>query len=73
MSWKSGSSIFADIVTALKEHIEDDDLRELVYFDLIHVFESHDCDTLYECLGEDAAFDEAYYELNPDTGESEEE
>ena len=65
MGWSHGSAVFSDIISALKEHIEDDELRVLVYFDLISAFENADCDNLNECLGEDPSFDEAYYELNP--------
>ena len=66
MSWNKGSMIFSEIISVLKENISDEDIRKDVYIDLIAVFEDADCDTLYECLNEDSAFDSAYEKLNPD-------
>lgn len=69
MSWSSGSRIFAEIIETLKESVPDYETRVEVYNKLIEVFESNNCDTLYECLEEDRAFDDAYFELHPDEDE----
>lgn len=66
MGWASGSSMFGEIIEFLQETIEDDDVRKELYMGLIDIFENRDCDTLYECKGEDEAFDEAFEELHPD-------
>jgi hypothetical protein len=68
-SWTSGSELLSDIIDILKTKVEDDQLREDIYIDLINAFEDFDCDVIYECLGEDIAFDAAYnliYEGDPD-------
>lgn len=66
MGWSSGSRMFGEIIEFLQETIEDDDLRKDLYIGLIEIFENFDCDTLYECKGEDDAFDEAFEELYPE-------
>lgn len=65
MGWSSGSRLFSEMIEVLVEKVEDDSVRKDLYTDLIDVFENHDCDNLHECLGEDDAFDEAWYELYP--------
>ena len=70
MSWSSGSRLFSEIIHTLKETVPEYETRVEIYNSLIEVFESHDCDTLYECLEEDRAFDDAYFELHPDEEES---
>ena len=67
MSWKSGSELFDKIIQILGDNIYDYDTRESIYLQLISAFEEIDCDTLYECLEQDKAFDAAYkqiYEIN---------
>jgi hypothetical protein len=66
MSWKSGGGIFYEIILTLKETVPEYQTRIDVYSKLIEIFKEHDCDTLYECLDEDLAFDDAYFELHPD-------
>ena len=66
MSWSSGSIIFSEIIHTLKESVPEYETRVEIYNNLIEVFENHDCDTLHECLDEDRAFDDAYFELHPD-------
>jgi hypothetical protein len=66
MSWKSGGGIFYEIILTLKETVPDYQTRVEVYSKLIEIFKERDCDTLYECLDEDLAFDDAYFELHPD-------
>jgi len=66
MSWASGSGLFVEIISVMKNKLDDDDLRQSLYYDLIELFENYDCDTLDECRGEDKAFDAAYTEYVED-------
>lgn len=67
MGWASGSRVFGEIIEFLQDVVEDDETRKEIYIGLIEIFESTaDCDTLYECKGEDDAFDEAFEELYPE-------
>lgn len=66
MGWASGSSLMEEIVTALKSEFADDvKARKRVYKRLIKAFEDHDCDTLDEAIGTDAAYDEVYNKMYP--------
>lgn len=60
MSWSSGSVMFSAIVEAMKENVEDSEVREVIYNILIDVFEDYHCATLDECVGSDYAFDNVY-------------
>lgn len=60
MSWSSGSEIFSEIIESIKTVVDYDE-RVNIYEALILVFEDRDCDTLEECIEEDLAFEEAYY------------
>jgi len=72
MGWGSGSAIMESIIQRLKPKrnkiyqgmfvLDAQDVYEV----LIKEFEDADCDTLNECLGVDAIFDEVYHRLNPD-------
>ena len=62
MGWNSGSRVADDLIKALSETVEDDYVREEFYKKMIEIFEDHDCDTLDECVGVDAAFDSAFEE-----------
>jgi hypothetical protein len=66
MSWSSGSRLFSEVISAIKENVEDEGTREIIYLALIPVFEAEDCDTLDECLGEDYPFDLAYAASYPE-------
>lgn len=57
MGWASGSFLFEEIITILKEHVPSSARRVKIYEGLIKAFEAEDCDTLEECLGRDKAFD----------------
>jgi hypothetical protein len=65
MGWSSGSRLFSEIIEVIQEHVESDVLRTEIYKGLITAFETADCDTLDECIGEDESFDNAWEELNP--------
>lgn len=69
MGWASGSRLASDLIDALSEIVDDDTTRQAIYARMIEIFEDHDCDTLDECCGIDAAFDEAWEEYT-DTSES---
>jgi len=62
MGWASGSRLASELIEALAEIVDDDDVRQTFYSRMIEIFEDHDCDTLDECCGIDAAFDEAFDE-----------
>lgn len=66
MGWASGSVLMSDIIATLQDHIDDDDLRAEIYIDIINAFEAADADTLDECLDEDPAFENAYYDVHPE-------
>lgn len=66
MSWSSGSELMSSVIFALS-HVKDSAVRRGVYAVLIPAFEDMDCDTLDECRGEDAAFDAALNDANPDS------
>lgn len=67
MSWSSGSEIFTGLIDVLKDKVDDLPLREEIYQVMIPLFEEQDCDTLYECVGADKAFDNVYTRLYPET------
>lgn len=66
MGWASGSRLFGAVITSLKQHVDDEESRQAIYFDLIQDFEDEDWDTQDECKDEDPAFDAALRELHPD-------
>jgi hypothetical protein len=63
MGWSTGSEIMDKVIS----QAEDLGYEEsLAWFSiLIKIFEDYDCDTLGECLGQDVAFDDAYFLVNP--------
>ncbi len=65
MGWGSGSRLMSDVISAMGEGEVAPTARVKVYGILIDAFENQDCDTLDECLGEDPAYDEAYFGLHP--------
>lgn len=72
MGWASGSKVFSEIIQVLLETVENDETRKEIYAGLIEIFEdTADCDTLYECKGEDTAFDKVFNELYPEDEEEE--
>lgn len=48
MGWATGSAILSDIVDSLKTHLDDVEIRQAVYVELIQLFEAYDCDTMDE-------------------------
>jgi hypothetical protein len=69
MGWSSGSRVADDLIKALSETVDDDYVREAFYKKMIEIFEDHDCDTLDECCGVDAAFDSAFEEFTDVSGD----
>lgn len=65
MGWASGSSLFSEVISAIKPRISDVTLRKEIYKDLINAFENSDWDTQDECMGEDEAYDAALVEVHP--------
>ena len=66
MGWSRGSTIFDDIIDALLEAEVDDSQREIIYTRLIDTFQSHDCDTLFECTKKDDVFDKTLKQIDAD-------
>jgi hypothetical protein len=60
MGWASGGRLFSSLISTMKEHVKDDEMRTAIYADMIRAFEDEDCDTLYECEEEDPAFAKAF-------------
>lgn len=71
MGWSSGSGLMSDIIEALEDEEISYEIKVTIYKMLIDKFEEFDCDTLYECKDESAAFKEAYNELHPDEDDEE--
>lgn len=69
MGWANGSRMMSEIIGAVTEAVSDDQERIELFTSLIDIFESYDCDTLHECVGEDDDFDEAYREKYPEEDE----
>jgi hypothetical protein len=65
MGWASGSRLFNSVIEVLKNNIDDKQLREDIYIELIEAFEDCDWDTQDECMDRDPAFDSALKELHP--------
>lgn len=65
MSWNSGSDLFESLITTLQENVKEFYSRMNIYSDMIEAFEDRDCDTLFELIGKDEAFDSAFYEFHP--------
>ncbi len=57
MGWSRGSLVMAETIKAVKKHPIPNVVRRAIYADLAEVLEDMDCDTLFECRGQDPAFD----------------
>lgn len=68
MGWASGSSIFDEIIKAVKRNVPDERKRRNIYRTTIRAFRDQDWDTEYECIGRDKAFDEALKQENKRLG-----
>jgi hypothetical protein len=66
MGWSSGTALMWAIIDAAKVAINDHETRVQFYKEVIDAFEDHDWDCQSECLGGDAAYDEALNYLHPD-------
>lgn len=64
MGWARGSLLMSDIVSVVKENIDDTTLRKELYKGFILAFQDMDCDTLRECVDDDEAFHDALYEID---------
>jgi len=65
MAWNTGSQILDQIIEQLVDSEVSYDDRKIVYEILLEVFEDFDAKNIDECLENDKAFDEAYYEKYP--------
>ena len=68
MGWASGSSIFDEIIKAVKRNVPNEKKRKNIYKAAIRAFREEDWDTECECCGRDAAFDKALKEENKRLG-----
>ena len=66
MGWSTGSSLMSDIIEQFEDLEIDDETKKKVYTTLIEAFDNYDCDTLFECVGVDDMYDDAYKEIFPD-------
>lgn len=69
MSWGSGARLLSEIIGPCHSEGFDlgcDEERKEFYKVLIGAFADADCDTAYECMGDDPSFDTAMRELYPD-------
>ena len=66
MGWAGGSDLFDYVIMQGKKFIPEKINRKKFLKAMIEAFESHDWDTLDECLGLDDAYDEVYNELYPE-------
>jgi len=57
MSWVAGADIFDSIIMSVSRNVPDYDTRVDIYYDLIPLFELHECHNLEQCRGMDPAFD----------------
>ncbi len=65
MGWASASGIMSDIISAVKPHVADKEVRKQIYRPVIESLEAGDWDTQDECMGEDEAYDETIKEMHP--------
>lgn len=63
MGWCGGGELMEKCVAAIQANVSDDEARYRIYVDMVNAFEEEDCDTLYECMGTDPAFDRAFKEV----------
>ncbi len=58
MGWSGGSELMSEVISGVQKlrGVDDAQIQEL-YRGFIVAFETQDCDTLEECLGEDQRFD----------------
>ncbi len=66
MGWASGSILMSEVIAACNKEFLNFEYRKVFYKILIKAMEGEDWDTQLEFIGEDEAFDEAFYELHPD-------
>lgn len=73
MGWASGSELLSEIIKVVDAHIPKKEKKD-IYKAIISSFEMMDCDTIHEAFDDSwPELEEAYYELNPDLIEDEDE
>jgi hypothetical protein len=65
MGWSSGSELYTEVISVIKDEVPDFETRVRMHKKLIKAFGNHDWDTKDECEGEDPAYDKALSELYP--------
>lgn len=66
MSWSKGSMLMSEMIEIIDAEVSNNTVKEKLYDSFIDIFEGFDCDTLNECLGEDASFDKVYTKKYPE-------
>lgn len=66
MGWAGGSELLEKVIEVIADNVPEISVRKEMYATLIEEFENAGCDTIYECKGNDDAFDEAFDEFYPD-------
>ena len=65
MGWGSGTGLMAEVIYAVDEYVESEEVRTKVYTLLIQAFEDRDWDGIDEMMGIDPAFDQAARKIHP--------
>ena len=71
MGWSSGSGLVGQLIPLIRDNVSSLESRQDIYEKMIVLFESYDCDTLYECQGIDEVFDGVYEGMYPEEFEEE--
>jgi hypothetical protein len=66
MGWSSGTRLASELIATIDTNVDDFDTKVSIFEEMIESFETMDCDTLEELLGESIAFDKAYFNLYPE-------
>lgn len=59
MGFNRGSELMDSVIKVVQEHVEDFDVRVLIYEEIANTIWEMDGDTLDECLSKDGAYDAA--------------
>ena len=70
MGWSSGSVIMTDVIETVEDLVPNFNTRKELYKRFIEIFEDQDADTLEECLDDSVAFREAFQEIHPSLGDT---
>lgn len=63
MGWSRGSELFAEIAESIERHVQDEQTKINIYYEMISSFEDYDADDLAECWGMSDALDAVLKEV----------